>query len=254
MRLFSTTTLAAAIALAAHAHLPSASAQDWMLPGGGDWHTVTSWNPQSIPDGIGAAAFFASVEEGGSLTGPCTPVFDSAITLGSLSVELHISNTPVYLNPPLLTMDNGGGADVYWTTDAAYNVQIACDVVLMGNLITDWSASNGQVSGTQTTVPVNWFPLIPVAVDPSARDVKLELGTIVRSPDEQVAAAPAGRILSPSALDGEPYRVDEEVVPRTGLLVSRTAYRARWIDGSTHVWVARKVDRSMHRARVAPRM
>lgn len=35
--------------------------------------------------------------------------------------------------------------------------------------------------------------------------------------------------------------LDEEAVPRAGLRVQLTKQRARWIDGSTHVWVGRKV-------------
>jgi autotransporter-associated beta strand protein len=148
MKHASTALLAAGVLLAADFGSPSASAQEWALPGSGTWHVATTWNPQTVPDGIGAAASFASVAEGGFLTGTCSPTFNEAITLGSLFIDIGISNTPVLLNPPLLIMDNGGGADVFMTTDAAYNVQIYSDVVLMGTLITDWRASNGQISGS----------------------------------------------------------------------------------------------------------
>jgi hypothetical protein len=38
----------------------------------------------------------------------------------------------------------------------------------------------------------------------------------------------------------EPYRVRREEVSRAGVSVSRVVRRARWIDGSTHPWIARR--------------
>ncbi len=37
-----------------------------------------------------------------------------------------------------------------------------------------------------------------------------------------------------------PYRIREEEVARTGTHVVRMPCRTRWIDGSTHVWIARR--------------
>jgi len=36
------------------------------------------------------------------------------------------------------------------------------------------------------------------------------------------------------------YQIVEEEVPRTGMTVERVVHRARWIDGSTHLWIARR--------------
>ena len=36
------------------------------------------------------------------------------------------------------------------------------------------------------------------------------------------------------------YRVPEEEVARTGTRVLRGAHRTRWVDGSTHLWTARR--------------
>jgi hypothetical protein len=49
---------------------------------------------------------------------------------------------------------------------------------------------------------------------------------------------PFGRILQPAGLPV--YQVEEEEVPRAGVLVSRVLCRSRWIDGSTHIWIARR--------------
>jgi len=54
-----------------------------------------------------------------------------------------------------------------------------------------------------------------------------------------------GRISSMSrllTLDEEALlRLDEEAVPRAGLRVQLTKQRVRWVDGSTDVWLGRKV-------------
>jgi len=45
-----------------------------------------------------------------------------------------------------------------------------------------------------------------------------------------------GVILDP----GKPYFVTDQAIPRAGADVTRRFRRARWTDGSTHVWVARR--------------
>ena len=57
-----------------------------------------------------------------------------------------------------------------------------------------------------------------------------------------VTIQPAGRVLSPTGLaDPGRYLVHEEEVPRTGTRVVRGTHRTRWIDGSTHLWTARRL-------------
>ena len=36
------------------------------------------------------------------------------------------------------------------------------------------------------------------------------------------------------------YQLQDNEVPRAGLVVERVAFRTRWIDGSTHLWLARR--------------
>jgi hypothetical protein len=56
-----------------------------------------------------------------------------------------------------------------------------------------------------------------------------------------VAVAPAGRVLRPTGLaDPDVYRIPEEEVGRSGTRVLRAAHRTRWVDGSTHLWTARR--------------
>jgi hypothetical protein len=103
-------------------------------------------------------------------------------------------------------------------------------------------ADNGDVPlryQVQTTVPEHWIPFLPVAIDVTRRDVMLERGVLFRSAGEPIVE-PTGRILRPTRLAGEAYRLEEEELPRMGLRVLRALHRSRWIDGSTHVWCARR--------------
>lgn len=91
----------------------------------------------------------------------------------------------------------------------------------------------------QNTVPGHWIPFIPVQIDPSG-EVALMRSAMLGPPDPETGirppVTPVGRILNQTA----PYRVREEEVPRTGIDVTRIVRRTRWIDGSTHLWIARR--------------
>jgi hypothetical protein len=92
----------------------------------------------------------------------------------------------------------------------------------------------------QTRVPQNWIPLLPVVIDPAQGDIALERGAMLTDTPNPIPILPVGRILTPSLLDGQPYRIREEEVPREGLKVSRVICRTRGTDGSTHLWIARR--------------
>jgi hypothetical protein len=95
----------------------------------------------------------------------------------------------------------------------------------------------------QTRVPEHWIPLIPVRRDPNKRSIALQRAAALRpgaagQPAQPVP--PLGRILNPSNLPDAPkYWIEEEEIPREGTEVRRRIERSRWIDGSTHFWIAR---------------
>ncbi len=74
-----------------------------------------------------------------------------------------------------------------------------------------------------TEVPSYWFPLLPKPL--SAGAIELQLGGLYQ---------PKGRILQ------QTLSVNEEEVPRTGVRITRSYQYARWIDGSTHLWIGRR--------------
>lgn len=90
----------------------------------------------------------------------------------------------------------------------------------------------------QTEVPENWIPFLPVTINQLTGAIVLERGSMRDAGGSLVR--PAGRILSPSARDGLPYRVFEEEVSRAGTRITRVVCRSRWVDGSTHLWIARR--------------
>jgi hypothetical protein len=94
----------------------------------------------------------------------------------------------------------------------------------------------------QTTVPVNWIPFVPVQIDAAHRTIALQRAAMQRYVDGAlVEVQPVGRVLNPTGLaDAQQYRLREEEVARTGTRVLRGAHRTRWVDGSTHLWTARR--------------
>ena len=80
--------------------------------------------------------------------------------------------------------------------------------------------------------PEHWFPLLPVAVGTTS--MALRLGEIATHPPGNV---PLGRVLEP--YDAQTL-IREEEVPRAGVRVLRAWQQARWVDGSTHLWVGRR--------------
>jgi hypothetical protein len=86
-----------------------------------------------------------------------------------------------------------------------------------------------------TTVPDYWIPLLPVREGTS---LKLKRGAIpdFNAGEPHRLIEPQGRILEP----GRELLLQEEEVPREGARVTRTYQYARWIDGSTHLWIGRR--------------
>jgi hypothetical protein len=95
------------------------------------------------------------------------------------------------------------------------------------------SPSTGQLEyQLASEVPDQWFPLFPVKV--GQRSIALRVGDV---PARPASAKPLSRTLGevrPGQL------IPEEEVPRAGTRVTRAWQYARWIDGSTWIWVGRR--------------
>jgi hypothetical protein len=93
----------------------------------------------------------------------------------------------------------------------------------------------------ETKVPVNWVPLLgvgnPITSVQVAEMVRpQETGAL---PRPFVGVPPIGKVLNPGGTSAG-YQIADEEIPRDGVLIERVAYRSRWVDGSTHLWIARR--------------
>lgn len=102
-------------------------------------------------------------------------------------------------------------------------------------------AETGNQSATETayrlgtTVPDNWIPLLPVR-DGTA--IRLKRGALPRFESNELESIfePQGLVLEP----GRELLLNDEEVPREGARVIRAYQYARWVDGSTLVWIGRR--------------
>jgi hypothetical protein len=90
------------------------------------------------------------------------------------------------------------------------------------------------------TVPEYWLPLLPERTHPGDPSLGLRLGALPRTlPDGTTQPIPPlGRLLQPPT--GGDLVLGEEEVPREGVRVTRAYQLARWLDGSTFLWLARR--------------
>jgi hypothetical protein len=82
-----------------------------------------------------------------------------------------------------------------------------------------------------TTVPHNWIPFIPLQIDENSPEIQL-----------QRARLPASKGASGQLLKEKPapYFIPEEVIPKSGIQVSRTFQLARYLNGATCLWIGRR--------------
>jgi hypothetical protein len=84
-----------------------------------------------------------------------------------------------------------------------------------------------------TSVPPHWIPLLPVQV--GERAIRLQLREMY-DPVTGKGIEPQGIVLKAT----NPLEIYNEEVPRAGARVTRAYQYARWIDGSTHLWIGRR--------------
>jgi hypothetical protein len=86
-----------------------------------------------------------------------------------------------------------------------------------------------------SSVPEHWIPLVPVR--DATGGPRLRQAAMPRPDAPGTSVLPAGTLLTPRSPALEMF--DEEV-PRAGARVQRQYQYARWTDGSTHLWIARR--------------
>jgi hypothetical protein len=82
-----------------------------------------------------------------------------------------------------------------------------------------------------TTVPAHWIPFVSVHKPGSEKEIRFQRA---RMPN----AKPAASIL---LTENQPVHfIEEQEVPRSGVIVERSVQRIRWMDGRTFLWVGRR--------------
>lgn len=88
------------------------------------------------------------------------------------------------------------------------------------------------------TVPSNWIPYLPNHLSDSNKEIELCRAYMLRNESEDTPSD----IKPLTFLAGEDLiKTREESIPKAGVRVQLTRQRIRWTDGSTHVWMGRKV-------------
>jgi hypothetical protein len=81
-----------------------------------------------------------------------------------------------------------------------------------------------------STVPDNWIPFVPVHKIDSDQEIRLQRAKIPNAP------TPESKLLT----EQQPVHfIEEEEVPRAGVIVKRNFKRTRWLGGKTKLWVGR---------------
>ncbi len=92
-----------------------------------------------------------------------------------------------------------------------------------------------------TRVPDHWHPFVPVrpaGAAPTSGAIALQRRPLVRRHADGTSEpiAPRGRLLTAA----DPLVLEEEEVPRAGVVVTRNFQLARWTDGRTVLWSGRR--------------
>jgi hypothetical protein len=97
------------------------------------------------------------------------------------------------------------------------------------------------------SVPENWIPFVATKQTPAlhgGRDVMVQRAVMRRYINDNYTddlIRPRTDILSVGISNDDPYFINEEVVSRSGMVVSTNFQRVRWYDGKTFTWLGRKV-------------
>jgi uncharacterized protein (DUF305 family) len=235
---------------------------------GNDWFVV----PLSLPVGSLTSVSSLVVTDSFGVRSLLRPIGDAALpppnwSMYQLAYLRRAGTAPkagtaenLFFLPPALGRSLQGAAleDVLFMRDEMANVAWAIERTLESPIelpVPCVAASTTQDGATPTgsppagdsllpryllssTVPTNWIPLLPVQLAQAPDKVisRLKRGAVLQPDGSQKVHSAQGRILNVGA---ELLMYDEEV-PREGIHVTRHYQLARWIDGSTWMWLAHR--------------
>lgn len=224
---------------------------DFMLVHGNDWFLV----PLELPLGVLCQTSMEMVDVFGGRTTIKRADGDGRWSMFS-TTRPDGSPAPFFALPASAAthvLDSAPLEEVRFLRDDTANLAWAVERSTEGTLGTAWLAADRVPSATpdapvstaplayriQTHVPSNWIPFQPVKLG-AGDEIALARAALLSLAGAPAMPAPLGRVLEPSSIPaGTSYQVREEEIPREGTRVIRRVRRARAVDGSTHVWVAR---------------
>ncbi|HEY2711843.1 MAG TPA: hypothetical protein VGI60_04955 [Chthoniobacterales bacterium] len=183
---------------------------------------------------------------------------DPALTGGEVSSVVGTMKGPWLFRAPSLAKNLNGDSleEVVFTRDEMANLawaierKIECSTGVPVSRVERWleqqattTTTNGDATvdaryNIQTTIPDYWVPLVPVkryGVDEPAMILRRGLTLL---PSGEIGPGALGRVLDPTRA----LLIFEEEVPNGSTVVSRHWQLARWLDGSTWLWLARRKD------------
>lgn len=114
-------------------------------------------------------------------------------------------------------------------------------ITALSPLVESNSESTAKITyDLMNTVPENWIPFVAVGWDSfQNRKTRLQRGVMPRFVSQQNPMAVLPRTQLLREVDS-PYYINNEEVPRSGVVVSTNFQRVRWEDGKTFVWLGKR--------------
>jgi hypothetical protein len=88
-----------------------------------------------------------------------------------------------------------------------------------------------------TTVPENWIPFMPVHKPGSNQEIYFQRAAMPKLGETLRDVIKAKGVLLNEV--PSPYYIEEEEIPYSGTIVTRTYQRTRWYQGKTYIWIGR---------------
>jgi hypothetical protein len=147
-----------------------------------------------------------------------------------------ISSDPI----ELLLLVRDEAADMAWAVEkivqSASGAPVDRSTVPAPALVPDPAPAGGTAPMLRyqlgTSVPPSYIPFIPALIDAVQR--RMQRAALLRTDGAPGIVAPLGRLLSSDV------PLFEEEFLREGVRIDRTYRLARWVDGSSHLWIARR--------------
>jgi hypothetical protein len=248
---------------------------EFALVCGDDWYLV----PLRLPLGTLARVKFISVtncfgesvwkvERARRVSGPALPRW---ATLGQSLARWEMYTPDSNSGVPgefLLVLPTTGEREesppieeVRFIRDEAANAVWAVEEIVVGGLGQPLDGRDCAINGSgaqppptseglryrlANTVPANWIAFMPLDLDgilgtgSGQRKLRLARAMLLES-DGSARASPRTRLLGPRGAAASLEHLEENAVPREGVVVRLAWQRLRWIDGETYVWLGRSV-------------